>query len=138
MVFVTVRDDDAPQAVELIQQIRDVRDYEVDTEHAALGEHHAGINHDEVVATVNGPSCCGHLTYSTERHNLYAIRHTLSPTIGVTAIHYMPRPASGAHSAPDHSHTRLVSTRQNGPPTLDWAVFAAAACAYSAMTVEWG
>ena len=50
MIFVTVGEDDGTDVLTVLFEVRDVRDDEVDAEKLGFGKHHAGVDHDDVVA----------------------------------------------------------------------------------------
>jgi hypothetical protein len=67
VVLVPVGNDDAPDAVELVPQVGHVGDHEVDAEHLVLGEHHAGVDGDDVVAGLDHHHVAADLAEAAER-----------------------------------------------------------------------
>ena len=59
VVLVTVGENDGPDMSLVFNQVGDVGDHDIDAEELRLGEHQAGVDHDNVVfpAQVPGSSC---------------------------------------------------------------------------------
>jgi hypothetical protein len=70
MVFMPVGDDDAAQLGFMFKQVADIGYEKVDAEHLILGEHHAGIDNDDVVAVLDGHHVLADLTESAEGYYL--------------------------------------------------------------------
>src|ERR1700727_2931423 len=54
VVFVAGSEDDAANALSVLDEIRNVGDYDVDAEKFRFGEHEAGVDDDDVVTPANG------------------------------------------------------------------------------------
>ena len=54
VVFVAVREDDGANVGAILFEVGDVRNNEVDAEELGFGEHHAGVDDDDVVAEPQG------------------------------------------------------------------------------------
>ena len=50
MVFMAVGDEDTTDTVFFVVEVTGIRDNEIDTEHFFIGEHHPGINNDDIIA----------------------------------------------------------------------------------------
>src|SRR5258707_13537339 len=66
MIFVAVRQNDCANVLAILFQIRDVWNDQIDAQQLGLREHHAGIDHDEVVAVAKRHHVHAELTETTE------------------------------------------------------------------------
>ena len=68
MVLVRVREDDRAHHALVLLQVGDVRDYDVHSEEFLLGEHQAGVDHDDVVAGAKGQHVHAEFAQSAQRY----------------------------------------------------------------------
>src|SRR5581483_2738767 len=70
VVFVAVSENDAANLIPVLQQVRDVWNNDVYAQQFRLGEHQAGVDHDDVVAPADDHAVHTELTESAERNKL--------------------------------------------------------------------
>ena len=68
VILVTVGQHQAADLVAVLNQIADIGDDDVYPEQLTTGEHHAGVNNDDVVAAAQGEHVHTELAESTERN----------------------------------------------------------------------
>jgi len=66
MIFVAVREDDAAHALAVLDEIRNVGDYDVDAEQLGFREHQAGVDDDDVIAKAHGHAVHTELAEASE------------------------------------------------------------------------
>ena len=69
VVFVTVGEDDAAHALAIFDEVGDVGDNDVDAEQFGFGEHHSGIDDDDVIAPAHGHAVHAEFAEAAERHD---------------------------------------------------------------------
>src|SRR6202035_1262262 len=70
VIFVTVSEDDAADALPVLDEIGNVGDYDVDTEEFGFGKHESGVDDNDVVAPADGHAVHTELAQAPERDNL--------------------------------------------------------------------
>ena len=68
VVFVAVRKHDAAHMLAIFEQVRNVGDDDVDAQQLGLGEHQAGVHHDDVVAKADGHAVHTELAHPAQRN----------------------------------------------------------------------
>src|SRR6202158_504698 len=67
VVLVTVGEEDAKNFTIALQQVRDVRQHEVDSGHVFLGEHEAGVDDQDLAVPFEGPHVYADLAQAAQR-----------------------------------------------------------------------
>ena len=67
MVFMPVAEEDAEHVAAPVEQIRDVREDEVDAEHVLLGKHQARVDDEDLLLPFEGPHVDADLAEAAER-----------------------------------------------------------------------
>ena len=70
MVFVAVGEDQRADLLLVLFQVGEVGHDDIDAQQFRVGEHHAGIDHDDVVAVADGGHVHAELAESAERDYL--------------------------------------------------------------------
>ena len=70
VVFVTVGEDDGAHPLPVFDQIGNVRNNDVHAQQFRLGEHQAGVNHDDVIAPAHGHAVHSELAQAAEGHDV--------------------------------------------------------------------
>ena len=70
VVFVPVREDEATDKLFVFLEIGEIRGDDVDTEEFGVGEHHAGVNNDDVIPVAEGHGVHAELAEAAERDYL--------------------------------------------------------------------
>jgi hypothetical protein len=70
VVFVAVREHDAAHMLAILEQVRNVGNDDVDAQQLGLGEHQAGIDHDDVIAIADGHAVHTELAHPAQRNNM--------------------------------------------------------------------
>ena len=68
MVFMTVGDDYSPYLFPPLQEVANIRDYQVNAQHLLLGKHKPGINNDDVVLILHHHHVLANLREPPERN----------------------------------------------------------------------
>ncbi len=70
VVFVAVGEDQAADVFAILLEVGEVGGDDVDAQEFGVGEHHAGVEHDDVVAIADGHAVHAELAEASERDDL--------------------------------------------------------------------
>ena len=70
MVFMSVGQDDAANALTVLGEIRNVRDNDIDTEQFGFRKHHSGVDDNNVIAPANGHAVHSKLAETAKGHQM--------------------------------------------------------------------
>src|SRR3954451_4170757 len=87
MVLVGVRDEERPDVLLLVAEVRDVRDDEVDPEHLFVREHEPAVDDDDVVAVLEDVHVLADLPHPAERDD--AERRVLGAAVEAGALRWL-------------------------------------------------
>ena len=82
MILMAVREHDGLDLVAVLEEIRDIRNHEIDAEHILLGEHQAGINEQDLILIADDRHILANLSQTAERNDLQfliSLRQKITP-----------------------------------------------------------
>jgi hypothetical protein len=68
MIFVTVREDNRLQAILIFEDVGNIGDNQIDTEHIVFGKHQPRVNHNHFVAVADNRHIFADFTESAQRN----------------------------------------------------------------------
>ena len=89
MIFVAVCEHDGLDLVAVLEEIRDIRNHEIDAEHILLREHETGINEQDLILIADDRHILANLSQTAERNDLQfliSLRQKITPPKTCTCL----------------------------------------------------
>ena len=82
MILMPMRQDDCLDLVPILDQIRDIRNDEINAEHILLREHKPGVHNENLIIHADGSHVLSDLAKTAKRYDLYLLH--IFPMIAIT------------------------------------------------------